>query len=294
MASPDTTNLDMIDRRYLSRWSSVVVGVVIHRTGQPTDPDDGVVVSMVDDAAEGTVFVFEDRVATRDDTGAYSVELTSSDTDQPGVYSLVWEWEWDDDEFSRESYIEVGQHSPVYDDLEDDMKEIVESVWRKFADLYDSPYGGPHLQVYFQTNFARNRIAQLLHDSVEHINAMVPGERPYLISSDPGPKFPSQWYGLLGEQLYVETLKHLRRSYVEQPSDKGVGVALLDRRDYMNRWGEILREAEGDVSKMLDQFKMYRFNLGQTRVLLSGGAYGRYGPQRYPGSAQPRYHWRFY
>jgi hypothetical protein len=284
----------MIDRVYVSRWSSPTFAVIIHKAGQPTDADSGVAVSMVDDAAEGTVLVFEDRAATRDADGAYSVVLTSSDTEQPGVYTLVWEWEWDGEEFSRESYIEVGQHAPVYDSLDEDMKELVESVWRKFADLYDSPYGGPHLQVYFQTNFGRNRMAQLLYDTVEHINSMVPGERPYGLSAEGGSKFPSRWYGFLSEQLYVETLKHLRRSYVEQPTDKGVGLALLDRRDYMNRWGEILREAEEDVAKMLDQYKMFRYNLGQTRLTVSGGAFGRYGPQRYPGAAQPRFHWRFY
>lgn len=294
MAAPDTTNLDMIDRVYVSRWSAPLFAVVLYRFGQPTDAEGDVTVSMVDDAAEGTVLVFEDRVATPDGSGAYSIPLTSADTDRPGVFTLVWEWEWEGQEFSRESYIEVGQHAPIYDTLDDDMKDIVESVWRKFADLFDSPYGGPHLQVYFQTNFGRNRMAQLLYDSVEHINSMVPGERPYALSSEDGAKFPSRWYGLLGEQLYVETIKHLRRSYVEQPSEKGVGLALLDRRDYMNRWGEILREAEADLTKMMDQFKMYRFNLGQTRAVISGGAYGRFGPQRYPGAANPRYHWRFY
>jgi len=294
MAAPDTTNLDMIERSYLSRWASTTVAVIIHKAGTPTDADGDVTVSMVDDASEDDTLIFEDRVATRDAEGAYSIVLTSQDTDTPGVYSLVWEWEWDSEEFSRESYIEVGQHAPVYDALEPDLQELVESVWRKFADLYDSPYGGPHLQVYFQTNFGRNRMAQLLHDAVEHINAKVPGEKPYQLTASPGPKFPAAWYGLLGEELYVQVLKHLRRSYVEQPSASGVGVSTLERRDYLTRWGEILREAETDLDKMLDQYKMFRMNLGHTRTVLSGGSYGRYGPSRYPGAAQPRYNWRFY
>ena len=54
--------------------------------------------------------------------------------------------------------------------LDAGMKCIVESVWVRFADMFDSPQGGPHLQVFFQTAFSRGRLAQLLQIALGKIN----------------------------------------------------------------------------------------------------------------------------
>ena len=54
--------------------------------------------------------------------------------------------------------------------------------------------------------------------------------------NEPG-QFPhEQWGALLEFATYIETIKHLKRSYVEQPDWQGVTVARADRRDYLQRW----------------------------------------------------------
>jgi hypothetical protein len=94
----------------------------------------------------------------------------------------------------------------------------------------------------------------------------------------------------------VEVIKHLMRSYVEQPDAQGIATARLDRRDYLQRW-QVMFQIESDELKQLqDVFKIAHMGLSSPTVLVSGGVYGNYGPTRLVGSAaaRPRYWARFY
>jgi hypothetical protein len=168
------------------------------------------------------------------------------------------------------------------------MKQIVTNVWIRFEDTFDSPQGGPHLQVYFQTQMSRGRLAQLLRLALGFLNTMA---QPYSsFSADPQRgEFPyAQWGPLLEQALYVETLKHLIRSYTEQPMPNGITVARMDRRDYTDRWRAVLDDEMQWFKQQLDVFKISMMGLGRPRVLVSGGVYGSYGPTRLPGSAAAR------
>jgi hypothetical protein len=76
----------------------------------------------------------------------------------------------------------------------------------------------------------------------------------------------------------------------------GVTVARQDRRDYMQRWREVLQMETEDATNALEVFKIAHMGLGRPKVLVSGGAYGNYGPTRLPHSAaaRPRYYYRWY
>jgi hypothetical protein len=149
-----------------------------------------------------------------------------------------------------------------------------------------------------QSNFGRNRLAQLLRIAVGRLNTAAQPYQTYTIDGDGGASFPvQQWGSLLESALYVECLRHLMRSYVEQPEvQSGSGVSRLDRRDYMDRWGTVLQDEQQMLKSQLDTFKIAHMGLGTARVLVSGGAYGRWGPTRLPLSeaARPRWLTRFY
>lgn len=287
---------EFTDRSYVSRYGAAEFGLQVMRQGSPGDADGPVTVTLLREA-EPPVEVFS-REAEHPGAGTYTVRLTSKETSTPGPYVLVWEYTVGGVEEEWRFWLEVGKTAPAYDVLSDEMKGIIETTWNRFSDLFDFATEGPHLQTYIQSNFGRNRLAQLLRIAVGRLNTVAQPYQTYTLDGDGGATFPvARWGSLLESALYVECLKHLMRSYVEQPEvQSGSGVSRLDRRDYLDRWGIVLQGEEQVLKNQLDVFKIAHMGLGTARVLVSGGAYGRWGPTRLPLSeaARPRWLTRFY
>lgn len=282
------------DRTVVSQYSIEPIGLVIHKAGVVADADaNSVTVRMT--SLDDTEVVFE-RQAERTEEGTYETLLSSEETSRPGIWKVTFTYGLDGAPQTFVALLEVGESSPAYDRLDVGFKAIVESAWVRFADLFDSPYGGPHLQVYFQSRFTRNRMAQLLQIAVNRLNTIAQPHMTY--SLDPEVNvFPyAQWGGLLDQLLYIEAIKHLVRSYTEQPETQNVTVARQDRRDYMDRWLRVLQMETEDATSALEVFKIANMGLSRPRVLVSGGVYGNYGPTRLPMSAaaRPRFYYRFY
>lgn len=272
------------EREYVSPNTSPTLGVVIHIGGIVADPDDSVVVVTMYDSEDDVVFA---RAATRVDVGTYEVTLSSAETATPGEYHLGWFFEVSGVENSITTYIDVGEPSPTYDALPDGIKMVLEYTYNRFEDLYDSPIGGPHLQTYIQGNFGRERMAQMSMLALNRLNIISQPHQSYTLDN-----FPHEtWGGLLEFATYVEILKHLKRSYVEQPNVIGATVSYLERRDYMDRWDRIYQDEVQDLKDALDGYKIAHMGLGAPSVLVSGGVYGNFGPERLPGSAAARPHY---
>lgn len=284
----------LTERVYVSQFSSPVFGLNIYKDGAEHDPDTDVDVTLVKEEDGSTVVT---KVAEQTDTGRFQVALTSANTQDVGYYTLRWTYQIDGNDEVFESYLDVGPSSPAYDSLDEDVRDIVDIVWLKFADLYDSPDGGPHAQVYLQTHFSRGRFAQLLDAALRRLNVQSQPKTVYTLSAQDGKKFPvAQWGGMLEQALYIEVIKHLRRIYTEQPEVVGVNVARMDRRDYLNRWGTILADEEDEFVRSLEAFKISHMGLGRAHALVTGGSYGTYGPTRTARyeAARPRYWSRWY
>jgi hypothetical protein len=283
------------DRQYVSQFAMDYLVLGLHVAGELTDADDPPNVQII---AEETGDVIADRVSTREDVGLYNIQMSSGESSTPGYYIVRWDYALNGNAEAYETYIEVGRSAPNYDSLSPAFKAIVDSVWLRFADTFDSPEGGPNLMTYFQTYFTRNRLAEpLLTIAMGRLNTMAQPMTTYTIDAVGGAAFPlDKWGPLLETALYIETLKHLVRSYVEQPQFIGGQVTRLDRRDYMDRWNAVLRDEEDMFRQQLQTFKIAHMGLGRGRVLASGGVYGRYGPTRITGSAaaRPRYWARWY
>jgi hypothetical protein len=281
------------DRQFISQYSIEPVGLVIHKGGVPADADANTVMVKMD-SLDGQTILF-DRQADHTATGSYETLLSSEETSQPGIWRVTFTYALDGAPQTFVGLLEVGTSSPAYDALDVGFKAIIESAWIRFADLFDSPNGGPHLQVYFQARFNRGRMAQLLQIAVNRLNTVSQPHMYFTLDPTQG-AFPyQQWGGLLDELLYIECLKHLIRSYTEQPQAEGVGIARLDRRDYMDRWMRVLEMEERDATSMLEVFKIANMGLSRPRVLVGGGVYGEWAT-RYPfiSAARPRYWARFY
>lgn len=283
-----------VDRQYISQWANDILGMALHVQGIPQNADGAVLVALINEATGDVVF---SRTAVNVSPGNYEVQLSGEDTKAPGNYAVRWNYSIDgiDDEYY--TYVLIGQSNPAYDRLDVTMKEVVDNVWIRFADLFDAPDGGPNLQSYLESHFTRGRIANLLRVAVGRLNTAAQPHQSYTIDGQGGAEFPvAQWGPLLEHACYVETIKHLRRSYVEQPQFQGGGITRLDRRDYLERWGQILQDEEKLLKQEMDTFKIANMGLGKGRALVSGGVYGRFGPTRFAGSvaARPRYWARFF
>ena len=290
-------DVDIRERKYFSQFSREALGLGVYGTNaEPADPDsNAVTVSLLREDIND--YVFLDEPATRVGVGLYEFPLLSEYTSIPGNYTTVWKFLFGGIAQEVHTYIVVGNSSPAYDALDPGFKDMVDGVWIRFADLFDSPDGGPNLMTYFQTNWNRNRMAQLLKIAVGLLNTRAQPHQTYSLDGVGGSVFPfAQWGPLLEEALYVECLKHLCRSYVEQPNLVGPQVSRLDRRDYLDRWRMILADENAMLQSQLEVFKISHMGFGRPHVLVSGGVYGRFAPTRVAGSmaARPRYWSRFY
>jgi hypothetical protein len=101
----------------------------------------------------------------------------------------------------------------------------------KLEDLFDSELGGPHLRDRTLANFDKPKMANLLPDALYSIGATFSPAVIYTEASFPFTEHSS----LAAQSLLVESIRHLMRSYVEQPLPVGSNVTYFDRRDYLQR-----------------------------------------------------------
>jgi hypothetical protein len=296
--SPDLA--DWQDRQYISQYSLTPLNFSVYISGTLADPDN---MSMSGQLflqnADGTANPVNTYTAVRDGVGMYTITPSSSDTSVPADAMLSWSYSVNSVSQQYISYLTIGQANPAYDSLPLDMKDFIEAqLWSRFRDLFDSPDGGPNLQAYFQSHWSRGRVAQLTAIAITKLNSIAQPWSNYSIDGSTGPEFPiALWGGLLSSYAYCEMVKHLIRSYTEQPSLMGGGgITRLDRRDYADRWRAVLRDEQAELKSLLDVFKIRHLGLGNPRVLVSGGTYGRYAPTRIAGSvaARPRMWARWY
>lgn len=170
----------------------------------------------------------------------------------------------------------------VFDPFEDSTQTQVEvittSVWSRLQDCFDAEDEGPWLRDMSLNYFARERMGDFIGDAIFDINMQNPPTADSIgsfVQEDGTPVDGS--FPLVVEGTLLMVIRHLMRSYTEQPLPMGAQIAYQDRRDYLQRWRQIYDIEEKQYLRWLALWKRQFLGLGYARTLVSSKA-GRLMP----------------
>lgn len=286
----------MARRDTVSQYSTDTIGIGIYEQNQYVDPDnDEVLIAVLKEDTQ--TLVIENELATRDGLGLYSFALTVPVTSVKGDYTATWTYTIGGvaKEFKYE--FKVVDPQPFFDSLDAAQKQLVDNIYHRVSDGFDSTVGGPYLWELPQSSFSFETISRLMIvDGMNMINyskpkAFIP---PYGIGATSQKQIPPAWYGLVEKAASYELYKHLARSYLEIPAPVGVNVAHLDRREYSQKWMQMAAVEKEELEMQLRMLKRaLQYGVRSRSSLLAGGIF----PVSYLNPARPRWPYtltRFY
>jgi hypothetical protein len=216
--------------------------------------------------------------------------LRYTDTTQKGLYLWVAQFTFTSgekrsyrDEFQVVDPLEISPQSQV--------DQISEEVWMRIEDCFDSSLGGPWLRDKTLAYFDPSKIKQFIPEGLMMINVWPPETTiglEYFTTPSPetDPVVIAQGITtkadpdriLIVQATLLAVIRHLMRSYVEQPAPQGANIVYQDRRDYLQRWEEIYKIEEEFFKYVLALWKRQFLNLGHGSLLIHSKAGRLYGP----------------
>jgi hypothetical protein len=270
-------------RKFISLNGRGYIAVNITDGTQSVDPVDGTLTLQLyrnttmsgedtDPRGELVLGVGQDGIS-RESAGWYYFDIGPEFTNQRSVLTAEWAYEVPDrGEFRFTDNLQIVDQMPFYESLRPEERVIIEQVNWLFGDMFDSTEGGPFLIENFQSHYTYERMANLLAHAITRMNYIGQPIRRYGVG--PGSTMlPRAWQGLGVWALKLEIMRHLMRSYVEIPIFTNMTVTYTDRRDYLQRWGQILAEEKPDFEKAVIRMKRSELKLGRGALLVSGGIY---------------------
>lgn len=159
---------------------------------------------------------------------------------------------------------------------------IVDAVQIRLEDCFDSLEGGPWLKDKSLAHFDYTKIADFIPEALLDINVQMPPTNydlgtfaTWSVTPGDNPNMP-----LLIKGVLILTVRHLMRSYTEQPVPANTQAAWHDRTRYQQMWSQIYQVEYADWLEKVRLFKRTELNLGHAASLVFNKA-GRLWP--YPG-----------
>lgn len=227
-------------------------------------PSDTTVPSLVDQP--GTI------VEDEDGHGQYLVPANV--IDEPGEYKVMARFTLADGRITS-----VLSDFDVIDPFQsidlDGVEGVADQVWTRIEDLFDSEIGGPWLRDMTLAKFDQTKIIQLVPDAMIDINYTYQPALNYDI--DNYPYADSNANAILVLALELATIRHLIRSYTEQPDQINSAVGYFDRKRYQEAWAKVYDLESKRFLAILAQWKRGQLGLGQVSTLIGTKA-GRLMP----------------
>lgn len=205
-------------------------------------------------------------VITGDGTAEFVVDPSVNIT--AGQYRGIASFTYDDD-----NHTNLVKSIPVLYDVIDPFERTgtspadgaIRQAWMKLEDCFDSEFGGPWLRDMTLAVFDQSKLRGLLPEVFLEINQQMPftnyDETTFPYGANDGE-------ALLAEGLLIAGIRHLMRSYTEQPDVTSSPVAFMDRKRYQQSWKAVYDVEETVYIKWLKQFKLRSYDLSSSSILL--------------------------
>jgi len=191
-------------------------------------------------------------------------------TDQVGEYKVVATFDFDSSE-KRSVRTDFEVIDPFDPPTPTDEQVVAQNVWMLLEDAFDSEDGGPWLQDVTMATFRKEKMSEFISYALFDINQQNPptseGIGSFISAGNPNADFP-----LLAQGVLLHVIRHLMRSYTEQPQPMGAQVVYEDRRDYLQRWREVLMVEEEKYMRWVALWKRKFLGLGRAKGLVDSKA----------------------
>jgi hypothetical protein len=158
----------------------------------------------------------------------------------------------------------------------------IDQCWMFFEDCFDSEIGGPWLRDMTLAVFDKSKINGFIPQALTDINQQMP-LTTYDVNSFP---YAGDGTAVFAQGLLTATIRHLMRSYTEQPDVTGSPVGFLDRRRYQEAWKSIYDVEMERFKYWLNRWKLASYDLSHSAMIIHNKA-GRLQPapmrSRYSG-----------
>jgi hypothetical protein len=221
----------------------------------------------------GTAWTQIAQAATPTLTGNHAVlGIPGELITKPGIYMGLSRWT--ENGVQKTTTVQFEAIDPLEREGTTPLGEALDMAWMRLEDLFDSELGGPHMRDRTLRSFNKEKLAKFVPGALYTINHTYQPDTGYNDEN-----FPYDAHApLLSQGLLLEGIRHLMRTYVEQPQPVGSNVTYFDRRDYLQRWNQIYDVEEKLWLQWIDLFKKDLMGFGNTSILLGGysGFYGRH------------------
>lgn len=155
---------------------------------------------------------------------------------------------------------------------------LQDRVWDKMENLWDSADGGPWMRDMTLNVFSPETISNFIEEALFDINVYNPPTdfwidmfaTPIFVQGQPGRQNTN--LTILVQGTWIAVIRHLMRSYTEQPLPQGGQVTYEDRRDYLQRWGTIYQIEFQHYDHLVKMWKRQFLGLHQSKMLVSSKA----------------------
>lgn len=234
----------------------------------PADPEDIVSITFIVQRPDKTSLTVTGQVLD-DGRGYYQW----TDTTQTGEYLVQAQFNLDTGEV-RSVMLDFSVINPFAASLPTQTQMITDAVWARLNDIFDSIDGGPWLRDMTLDHFDRDKIAQFIPEVLMEMNVQMP-PTTYTLADFATPNSdgtPNIYSPLLVRGVLCAAIRHMARSYAEQPTPQGAQIVYEDRTRYMQSWQAIYQIEHQEFLDQVRLFKRQGLGLGHSALLLGSKA----------------------